>query len=81
MGGLKQRLLHCRERLIDYLNGAATEIVELKEEILDFRGRGKAKKAMRLTSNESIYYTDYNIYQDRPPYLVPWASSASVTMV
>jgi hypothetical protein len=38
LGGLKQRLIHCKARLQDYLNGTLTSIPELEEEILDFYG-------------------------------------------
>ena len=41
LGGLKQRLIDCRERLKDYLDGKITEISELEEEILDYFGNGK----------------------------------------
>ncbi len=81
IGGLKQRLIHCRERLIEYLNGNLAEILELEEDILDYKGRGKAVKAKRLKVGESLYYTDYNVYEDRPPYLTPWAQIASVSVI
>ena len=79
IGGLKQRLIHCRDRLAAYLNGELASISELEEEILDFNGRGKAVKAQRLTPGESLYYTDYNIYIDRPPHITAWQFIASIT--
>lgn len=34
LGGLKQRMLHCREILTDYLDGSTRSIPELETEIL-----------------------------------------------
>ncbi len=39
-GGLRQRLLSCKERLLDYCNGAISEIPELAEAILPTNGVG-----------------------------------------
>ena len=41
LGGLKQRLVHCRRRLTDYVNGEIENIPELEEELLDYFGNGK----------------------------------------
>lgn len=41
IGGLKQRLIHCRQRLIDYIDGKIDKIDELEEELLDWYGKGK----------------------------------------
>ena len=41
LGGLKQRLAHCRKRLVDYVEGKMESIPELEEEILDYFGNGK----------------------------------------
>ena len=40
LGGLMQRLKHCRERLQDYVNGKLEELPELEEILLDFWGNG-----------------------------------------
>lgn len=41
MGGLIQRFTHCRQRLIDYMDGKIDKIDELEEELLDWYGNGK----------------------------------------
>ena len=41
LGGLKQRLAHCRKRLTDYAEGKIESIPELDEEVLDYYGNGK----------------------------------------
>ncbi len=41
LGGLKQRLVHCRKRLLEYVNGGIESIPELEEELLDYFGNGK----------------------------------------
>jgi hypothetical protein len=41
LGGLKQRLTHCRKRLTEYLEGKIERIPELEEELLDYFGNGK----------------------------------------
>ena len=81
MGGLKQRIMHCRQRLVDYLNGTIDEIPELDEEILDYHGRGKGFSAKRITETDNLYYTDYNAYKDRPPYLTGWSGIAGITTI
>ncbi len=40
LGGLMQRLKHCRERLENYLNGLEKSLPELEETLLDFWGHG-----------------------------------------
>ncbi len=40
LGGLKQRLQHCRERLEAYLRGEEETLPELEEVLLDFWGNG-----------------------------------------
>lgn len=40
LGGLMQRMEHCRERLEDYLNGKEEILPELEEVLLDFWGNG-----------------------------------------
>lgn len=52
IGGLKQRLIHCKETLNDYLNKKIDSIMELEEEILDYYGNGLDydKKPPYLTS-------------------------------
>ena len=40
LGGLKQRLIHCRERLEAYLRGEEKSLPELEEVLLDFWGNG-----------------------------------------
>lgn len=42
IGGLKQRIRHCKEMLIDYENGILDRIDELEEQLLDFEGNGKS---------------------------------------
>ena len=41
LGGLKQRIAHCRRRLTEYANGESASIPELDEELLDYFGNGK----------------------------------------
>jgi len=41
LGGLKQRLVHCRRRLTEYVNEEIENIPELEEELLDYFGNGK----------------------------------------
>lgn len=41
LGGLKQRLAHCRKRLTEYMEGKMENIPELEEELLDYFGNGK----------------------------------------
>jgi hypothetical protein len=41
LGGLKQRIVHCRKRLIKYMDGEIESIPELEEELLDYFGNGK----------------------------------------
>ena len=38
IGGLKQRLIHCKRRLIEYLDGKIDSIPELEEKLLDYYG-------------------------------------------
>ena len=40
LGGLMQRVRHCREMLLDYLAGRTDHIDELEEKLLDFDGNG-----------------------------------------
>ena len=40
LGGLKQRLIHCRKRLEAYLRGEEKSLPELEEVLLDFWGNG-----------------------------------------
>ena len=41
LGGLKQRLAHCRKRLTEYMEGEIESIPELEEEVLDYFGNGR----------------------------------------
>lgn len=41
LGGLKQRIISCRERLKDFIDGKIDEIPELEEILLDCLGNGK----------------------------------------
>lgn len=41
LGGLKQRLRHCRKRLVEYMEDKTETIAELEEELLDYFGNGK----------------------------------------
>ena len=41
LGGLMQRMKHCRERLENYLNGKEEALPELEEALLDFWGNGR----------------------------------------
>ena len=41
LGGLKQRLTHCRKRLAEYMRGEIESVPELEEEVLDYFGNGK----------------------------------------
>ncbi len=38
LGGLIQRVLHCKQRLMEYVNGRITELPELEEEMYEYRG-------------------------------------------
>lgn len=40
IGGLKQRLISCKERLLKFIHGEIDFIPELEEELLDFYGNG-----------------------------------------
>ena len=48
LGGLKQRLKSCRERLEDYLAGKIDSIPELEEKLLDYCGVGDMGKAINV---------------------------------
>lgn len=39
LGGLICRIKHCKKRIIDYIEGRESSIVELEEDMLDFEGR------------------------------------------
>lgn len=41
LGGLKMRLISCKDRLIDFMNGKIDKIDELDEELLCYHGNGK----------------------------------------
>ena len=41
LGGLMQRMKHCRERLENYLNGKEESLPELENALLDFWGNGR----------------------------------------
>ena len=41
LGGLKQRIVHCRKRLTEYMEKKIESIPELEEEVLDYFGNGK----------------------------------------
>lgn len=41
LGGLKQRVCHCRKILEDYLAGNIEQIEELEEKLLDYEGNGE----------------------------------------
>ena len=53
LGGLKQRLIHCRKRLAAYVEGKIDNIPELEEELLDYFGNGKEY------SDETPSYNDW----------------------
>ncbi len=38
LGGLRQRICHCKQRLLEYIDGTIEEIPELEEEIYEYRG-------------------------------------------
>lgn len=48
IGGLKQRILHCKEMLIDYERGIIDRIDELEEKLLDFEGNGECFQKKHL---------------------------------
>ena len=48
IGGLKQRVLHCKEMLMNYESGVIDRIDELEEELLDFEGNGKCFQKKHL---------------------------------
>ena len=41
IGGLIQRIRHCKEMLMDYERGIIDRIDELEEQLLDFEGNGE----------------------------------------
>ncbi|MBO4262270.1 MAG: hypothetical protein J5903_00605, partial [Clostridia bacterium] len=41
LGGLKQRIASCRERIEDYVSGKIKNIPELEEKLLDYYGKGE----------------------------------------
>lgn len=41
IGGLKERLISCKARLLEYIDGKIKSISELDEDLLDFYGNGK----------------------------------------
>jgi hypothetical protein len=49
IGGLKQRIRHCKEMLIAYEAGKLTQIDELEEKQLDFEGNGENFSKKHLT--------------------------------
>lgn len=49
IGGLKQRIRHCKEMLIAYEAGELTQIDELEEKQLDFEGNGESFSKKHLT--------------------------------
>lgn len=49
LGGLKHRIRHCREMLIDYEAGQLTRIDELEEKLLDVEGNGENFGKKHLT--------------------------------
>ena len=51
LGGLRQRLAHCRKILERYLAGELDSIEELEEPLLDFRGNGSAFAQQPLMFN------------------------------
>lgn len=55
IGGLIQRICHCRRRLTEYLDGDILKIEELEEGLLDFKASGK----VNLKENEKQCF-DYN---------------------
>ena len=49
LGGLMQRMRHCRERLERYLKGEETTLPELEIVLLDFWGNGRTKDYDKAT--------------------------------
>ena len=49
LGGLKQRIRHCKEILMAYVAGEITQIDELEETQLDFVGNGENFERKHLT--------------------------------
>ncbi len=41
LGGLKRRVEHCRERLLEFVDGKTESIPELNEKVLDYLGEGE----------------------------------------
>ena len=62
LGGLLQRLSHCRRRLGEYAEGRSDRIEELEEEILPFRKARRTEKHWRSTTGSirSLSNRDYN---------------------
>ncbi len=54
LGGLMNRLRHCKKRLEDYINGTLERIEELEEPVLDWEGRGT------FVSDEEKHSFEYN---------------------
>lgn len=61
MGGLKQRLIHCRQRLLDYVEGKIDKIDELEEELLDWFGNGKEFKKEPPNFNRWEWIASVNV--------------------
>ena len=49
LGGLMQRMKHCRERLENYLSGKEKDLPELEYVLLDFWGNGRTKDYDKAT--------------------------------
>lgn len=60
LGGLIQRLEHCKKMLLDYANGKTDKIAEIEEELLDFRGHNKDYHPGSSTWNQYQYIVTVN---------------------
>lgn len=57
LGGLKQRIIHCRDRLSRYINGEIDRIEELDEEVLDAAGNINPSHKANFVSNWELSAT------------------------
>ena len=55
LGGLMQRMKHCRERLENYLSGKEESLPELEDALLDFWGNGRTKDYDKKTPGYPLW--------------------------
>ena len=55
LGGLMQRMKHCRERLENYLSGKEESLPEREDALLDFWGNGRTKDYDKKTPGYPLW--------------------------